>query len=74
MKLDCERKELELLQQLFDEGLLCSIAFIYVEFHAPTDLVPLRMLLAEGSCETEIVELDDETYAGSSEPLPARQL
>ena len=30
MKLDCEGKELELLQQLFDEGLLCSIAFIFM--------------------------------------------
>ena len=74
MKLDCEGKELEMLQQLFDEGLLCSIAFVYAEFHAPTDLTPLRLLLAEGRCETEIVELDDETYAGSNEPLPARRL
>jgi hypothetical protein len=70
MKLDCEGKELEMLQQLFDEGLLCSIAFVYAEFHAPTDLTPLRLLLAEGRCETEILELDDETYAGSNEPLP----
>ena len=70
MKLDCEGKELEMLQQLFDEGLLCSIAFVYAEFHVPTDLTPLRLLLAEGRCETEIVELDDETYAGSNEPLP----
>jgi hypothetical protein len=74
MKLDCEGKELELLQLLFDEGLLCSIAFIYVEFHAPTDLMALRSSLAKGRCETDIVELDDETYGGSNEPLPARRL
>jgi hypothetical protein len=74
MKLDCEGMELELLQRLFDEGLLCSIAFIYVEFHAPSNLTALRSSLAKGRCETEIVELDDETYAGSNEPLPARRL
>jgi hypothetical protein len=74
MKLDCEGMELELLQRLFDEGLLCSIAFIYVEFHAPSNLTALRSSLAESRCETEIVELDDETYGGSNEPLPARRL
>jgi hypothetical protein len=74
MKLDCEGMELELLQHLYDEGLLCSIAFIYVEFHTPSNLTALRLSLAEGRCETEIVELDDETYGGTNERLPARRL
>ncbi len=74
MKLDCEGMELELLQRLFDEGLPCSIAFIYVEFHSPSNLTALRSSLAEGRCETDNVELDDETYGGSNEPLPAHRL
>ena len=74
MKLDCEGNELEMLQRLADEGLLCSLAFIYVEFHAPSNLTALRSSLAKGRCKTEIVELDDETYNGSNEPLPGRRL
>ena len=73
MKLDCEGRELEMLQRLADEGLLCNISFIYLEFHVPSDLTSLRSSLAESLCETEIVVLDDESYGTSNEPLPGRR-
>jgi hypothetical protein len=74
MKLDCEGQELELMQHLADKGLLCSVSFIYVEFHAPSNLTALLSQLAEARCNTEIIELDDETYGGTNPPLPGRRL
>ena len=70
VKLDVEGRELELLQLLAKEGLLCDISFLYVELHEAAASAALPAFLQALNCSTEICALDDETHYDSQFQLP----
>ena len=76
VKLDVEGHELDLLLQLANEKLLCSIHFVYIELHpdaVESLLTDIRYKLSADLCQTEIVVLDDEEGHNSYAALPERR-
>ena len=71
VKLDVEGRELELMQLLHSESLLCNISFVYVELHDTTSRNALPAFMRALGCGTEIFALDDETGFDRQLPLPA---
>lgn len=71
VKLDVEGRELELMQLLHSESLLCNISLVYVELHDTTSRNALPAFIRALGCGAEIVTLDDETGYDSQVPLPA---
>lgn len=72
VKLDVEGNELELMQLLADEGILCDISFLYVELHEVASRTLLPAFVKALECGTEISALDDETGYDSHFNLPVQ--
>eukprot|EP01084_Bolivina_argentea_P261705 442381_1 len=83
MKMDIEGAEYQVLPQMFQKGILCSIYIdtIYIEIHKVPTLkkISIKSLLKkirqQKECQpTNIVEKDDETYLHDGFPLPCEKI
>jgi hypothetical protein len=71
VKLDVEGHELELMQLLAHEGVLCDISFLYAEIHDTASATALPAFINSlDDCRIVITALDDETSFDSNFTLP----
>jgi len=85
MKVDVEAQEWLLMPQLILSETLCQLDAVYIEYHwfverpwffswAQAASKAFQMSAEAKHCNTELINLDDETYASDKRPFPSTAL